>query len=619
MQYTITRIVLLLVGLLCFGSAGVAAADSTAQNPGITILCYHDVGKLSNEYATSPATLDAHFSYLKEHGFTPISFERYVAINKGLEPLPPKAVLLTFDDGYQSLYTEIFPLLKKYNYPALMAIVTSWPDNYAPAALGPIVSWQQLREMEASGLVSYASHSHDSHRFLTSNPQGDGGKMLESRAYKNGRYESDDEFRQRVKNDFEQSQAVFRQQLGHSVHALVWPFGAYSGLAREIGREVGFDVFFGLDGKFNPPGESSLSDARRGIIMNNPSTDALGVFLKNGGRDPFVVNAAQLDLDMIFDPKDATQTEHNLDLAIERFNSAKINTVFLQAFSDPNGDGNVPSVYFHTDKAPVKADLFSHVSNKLSVKGFTVFAWVPTLANQWHLAAHPDDAVIATPPANQGWYKRASPFSPRVRQAAAALVSDLAAYSYIDGILFQDDLYLNDFEDFSPAAAAAFQRAFNTPLTSESARGEFATRWMKLKTAALDDVTADAIRAAQQHHPNLLTARNLYPTLITQPESEEWFAQNFADYLSRYDYTVVMAYPYLEKQHKNPLRWLEELTQRGLTDRRNADKLVFKLQTYDWNAKRWLSPQELWQQQRAIKGKGGIHFAYYPENVFSEE
>ncbi|MGO4780418.1 polysaccharide deacetylase family protein, partial [Lysobacter sp. 2RAB21] len=104
-----------------------------------------------------------------------------IKASRGEKKLPPKAVLLTFDDGLRSIYTHVFPLLRAYRYPALMAVVTGWVDlpreqqvDYGPRMFthDDFVTWDQLREMQASGLIEIASHSDNLHRGVTSNPQG---------------------------------------------------------------------------------------------------------------------------------------------------------------------------------------------------------------------------------------------------------------------------------------------------------------------------------------------------------------------------------------------------------------------------------------------------------------
>lgn len=582
----------------------------------ILILCYHDVGQSKNTYTVAPDTLRSHFEYLKEKGYSPISLQEYVAACRDGAPLPSKPVMITFDDGYQSFYTKVFPLLKEYNYPAMISVVTSWL-KYASADLGPMVTWQQLREMEASGLVDIASHSHASHRYTAINPQVDRAALMGSLQYSNGKYESLEDYRQRIQSDLQEAQATFEKELGHKVQAVVWPYGAYTKVAVDVALEQGFTTCFALNDGFNKPNEQALIQARRAIIMGNPSKEKFAKFIKAGGLSP--VKAAQLDLDMIYDP-DPAQTEQNLTMAIERMLASGINTVYLQAFSDDDGSGDIKSVYFYTKAAPVKANLFSHAVSKLQEEGnFAVYAWMPTLAAQWLTADRPEDAVIAYEKKDEGWYHRATPFSPQVEQRLAALFTDLAAYSNIDGILFQDDLYLNDFEDFSPSAKQAFMQATGFELTPEVLKNpEVMKRWTRMKTDALTNLTLKLSSVVREYRPDAAIARNIYPTLITEPESEEWLAQNYNQYLQAYDYTIVMAYPYLEKEYEAPVAWLEKLVTMALQDKNNAQKTVFKLQTYDWNKSRWLSAKELKEQTEALKRKGAIHIAHYPENVFSE-
>lgn len=591
---------------------------TAAEETGVMILCYHDVVEHPyNAFTVTPNTLKEHFEILKKNGYHPISLDQYIGASTQGTPLPNKPILLTFDDGYLSLYTKVFPLLKEYNYPAVSAIVTSWLD-YAPPDVGEVVTWTQIREMEKSGLISFASHSHQSHRSVTMNPQGDSGKMMETLQYIHGQYESIDIYQQRIQSDFKQSQAVFEKELGHKVKAIAWPYGSYTKSAINIAQKEGFTVLLGLAGGFNSLTPSSMTNARRGIIETNLTGNRFANFLKSGTRTSKQIMAAQLDIDLIYDPLNSSETENNLVLAIEALHAAEINTIFLQAFSDINGNGNIESVYFYTKEAPVRADIFSHIAAKLRKEGFTVYAWMPTLACQWLLKDRPEDTVTAYSERGKGWYNRATPFSPVVQTRLAALFSDLAAYSYIDGILFQDDLYLNDYEDFSPAAKKSFYNATGLALTPEILQdSEIQAQWSQIKTQALTDLTKKLIVAMKQYRPYLATARNLYPTIITEPQSEIWFAQNYDQYLTTYDYTIVMAYPYMEKQYDKPLVWLGQLADTALKDKVNTSKVIFKLQTYDWNKKHWLSVRELQQQIATLKSKNAIHFAFYPENVFS--
>src|SRR5215475_8399105 len=103
------RALLLTVLLLCLPAAAMAAST-------FRVLCYHDVQEdvrtKPDPYSVDTAELVSQFSWLKENGYRVVSFDDVLAAHDGRRPLPDKAVLLTFDDGYRSVYTRVFPLLR---------------------------------------------------------------------------------------------------------------------------------------------------------------------------------------------------------------------------------------------------------------------------------------------------------------------------------------------------------------------------------------------------------------------------------------------------------------------------------------------------------------------------
>lgn len=602
------------------------SAYCAPPSEGILILAYHDIvdapalsvsdnRKLNTRYAVSTQTFISHLEYLRQNNYTLLSLQDYMDICSQRRPCPPKAVLLTFDDGYISFYEKVYPLLQKYNYPCLLAVVNSWLDDGAPADVGPVVTWAQLREMEANGLVAIASHSAASHRYIPMTPQDDRWPALASFYYRNNAYESFDEHIARIRADLDASQASFVRELGHKSPALVWPYGAYSLFGAEQAQAAGFSAQFGLFGGSNPPHPTSLQSARRGQILDNPTQPAFARFLAAGTADTKPLRIAQLDLDAIFVPGNPVRTDANLLQTIRYFQATGINTVFLQSFADLAGDGNMESVYFHTSRAPVSADLFGHVVVQLKNNGFDVYAWAPTLASQWIIHEFPVDRIVASPRSEVGWYRRASPFSTQVWNRLEGLYSDLAAYAPIDGVLFQDDLYLNDFEDFSPAARAAYRKHFGRDLSPEELRSPvWRNRWTQLKTETLIDLTQSLRREVRLYRPEALMARNIYAEPILQPESEEWYAQNYTLFLSSYDWTVVMAYPYMEKA-SDPTAWLQRLARTALKNPSHTDKVVFKLQAIDWRTDRWLAPAELRHWESVLLQAGATHLGYYPQKI----
>lgn len=123
------------------------------------------------ELFVSPSEMEAQLQYLTENGFTPIHFSDLAYIDQIEKP-----VLLTFDDGYLDNYTELFPLLQKYNCKATIFVITG--------SLGVnehYMTWEQAKEMADSGLVSIQSHTvnHPELDTLTKNDQAN--EMMQSK------------------------------------------------------------------------------------------------------------------------------------------------------------------------------------------------------------------------------------------------------------------------------------------------------------------------------------------------------------------------------------------------------------------------------------------------------
>ena len=587
----------------------------------IIVFCYHDVVDNSNveilnidPYAISTERLEEHFKFFKEKGYTPISLKQYDDYLDGKFKLPKKPIILTFDDGRESMYTNIYPLLVKYNYPAVFAVILSYMDkDILPTTdIKKMVTWQQLREMQMSGLVEVASHTYDLHNFVVSNKYGDRQQNVTTIHWNGNNYETEIAFNNRIDKDMQIGNDIFVKNMGKSSDILVWPYGAYNDYAIDSAKKVGYKYQMMLNDDIDLEDDTLFS---RYIIYGNPTNEELLQMLEHNYPKREIM-AAQVDIDMIYDIS-PEQFERNINATIEKIRNMGADTVFLQAFADEDGDGDVNAVYFHTTLMKVKADVFSHVTIRLKNEGFKVYAWMPVLSYPW-MAEDKNNAIVAAEEDKQGWYTRATPFSPEVKEYTKGLVRDLALYAPIDGILFQDDLYMNDFEDFSIYAKAAFKKEFNKELTKDVLKDDkIRNKWTRLKTEAINNLTEELIETAKAYRPEIKTARNIYPIVILEPESEEWFAQNYEDYLELYDYVVIMAYPEMEEVI-NIDTWLENLVKVSLNNPKAKEKSVFKLQGYDWKNDIWINDEEQTRRKDIIEKLGGKNMAVYPIDVFGK-
>lgn len=576
----------------------------TAQASRFTALCYHDVvdRPAADPFAVSSDRLVALFDYLVAHGYTPVSVDDLVAAREGRRPLPDKAVLLSFDDGLKSTYTKVFPLLKAYRFPAVVAVVGSWLEvDSGSVAYGTgvmdrsqFVSWEELREMQASGLVEVASHSYDLHQGIVANPQGDLQPAAVTRAYRPaaGSYETEAEYRARLRADLARSSEVIERRLGKRPRVMVWPYGAYNADAVAVARELGMDVTLTLDSA--DADTAGLAAVPRVLIQDDPDLASLVPVLDTPSRRPAPMRVMHVDLDYVYDA-DPAQSRRNLDRLLDRVKAFRITHVFLQAYADPDGDGVADSLYFPNRHLPLRADLFDHVAWRLRTRsGVQVYAWMPMLAFQ--LPEPERNRALAVRPTRSlerpsGDYHRLSPFLSEARGLIHEIYEDLGRHSQFAGVLFHDDGFLRDYED----AHAPGLRAAD-------------------KTAALVEFSLELAETLRRNQPELKTARNLFARPVLEPRSEEWFAQSLPAFLAAYDFTAVMAMPWMEGEGERAEHWLARLGEVALSQPGAADKLVFELQAKDWRSGRRLDTALLARHMRLLQVLGVRHLGYYPDD-----
>jgi poly-beta-1,6-N-acetyl-D-glucosamine N-deacetylase len=421
------------------------------------VLTYHAVlpkASLSDPYTLSQDLFAEQMEYLRAHGFQPVSLEDILKARLGQRKLPAKPVLLCFDDAYLSYHHFVVPLLKKYGFPSVLAVVGRFMENPPQGLSETLMTWKQIRELATQKGIEVASHSYDLHKDLPYNPQGNVGPAVALRAYdqRTKTYETEETYRTRIRDDFEIQKTLFRRELRFIPRAIVWPYGWHTAISRNIAREAGFPVGFTTEEGYAHL--DRLDMINRNLVRNGPMMEFIKM-VKNPNGDRPLIRAVQVDLDLIYDPRGEDQTDQNLGKLIDRLVAMEVNTVYLQAFADPKGNGNIKSVYSPNRVLPVEADIFSHAVHQLFIRGFKVYAWMPSLSLELpdqalneQLKVLEKDAGTFRP--SKSWYRRLTPFDSRVKDLVGYLYEDLAAHSLIRGILFQDDAYLTDREDFIP-------------------------------------------------------------------------------------------------------------------------------------------------------------------------
>jgi poly-beta-1,6-N-acetyl-D-glucosamine N-deacetylase len=421
-----------LLYLLLFVVGAVTLSDARGQPAGqrFVSIAFHDIVDRPDELETDAVTgamLAQFFDWLRGTGWTVVSLDDLAAAARGARPLPDKAILVTFDDGYSSLYTRVFPLLKVYRYPIVAALVGSWmerrPDGtvlYGDRVVprSDFISWAQAREMQASGLVEFASHSYGLHRGVQANPQGNMVPAAITWRYEpaTGRYEDDAQYRARIRADLVRARGQMAANLGRNPRALVWPFGRYSGPALDVAKQVGFT--FALTLEPEPAYTSDLYAIHRYFPSRNPSLGDLARNLRFEPGQPTSRRIACLTLDALAAAGPGAAQDEALGHIIEGLRVLGTNTVVIDgnvALASPGA--KLGDVYFPTRLVPMRADLLSRVTWQIRTRGGSdVFlrlpleaaaatvgeAGVPTLFADMMRQTAPDGVAIDAPAPSSG-------------------------------------------------------------------------------------------------------------------------------------------------------------------------------------------------------------------------
>lgn len=182
----------------------------------VPIFMYHYVEYVKDEGDTirkslniTPYTFDMEVKTLKDARYVFITTKDLADALDDKITLSPKSVILTFDDGYRDFYTDVFPILKKYQVRAVVYIVPNFLNE-----LNNLTPWMLL-EITRSGLVEIGAHTMN-HTYLRDLPL------------------------QRVKYEVEQSKKYLERNLGIKVVSFAYPYGAFDNAVIDVVKKAGF-------------------------------------------------------------------------------------------------------------------------------------------------------------------------------------------------------------------------------------------------------------------------------------------------------------------------------------------------------------------------------------------
>lgn len=202
----------------------------------VVVLIYHHIDvQEAPGLIISPERFASELDMLLARGYHVISLDQLRDFLNG-GTVPDNAVLITFDDGYESVHQYALPELQKRQMPAVAFAIV----KYVGQKMGNLqhYSWEGAREMTAAGITTQ-SHTYDLHNFgpLAS---GKNGPLLDGPL----KGQSASDYRNMVYQDLKRSRDEIESQLQQPVYALCLPFGAGGHIAIQAAADAGFRLIF---------------------------------------------------------------------------------------------------------------------------------------------------------------------------------------------------------------------------------------------------------------------------------------------------------------------------------------------------------------------------------------
>ena len=566
------------IGLIIITCLSVLATKAFAADT-YSVLAYHSVvdesaPKEQRLYVPQTITTDqliSHFNWFKSQGYNVVSWQQIIDAEKGKSTLPEKAVVISFDDGYETMYSIIYPLLKAYNYPAVFAPVSSWINtpmngkvNYGKEKLDRgkfFATWAQIDEMQNSGLVEIASHTHDLHYGVPSNPAGSQLAAMVAPIYKNGKYETEEQYKSRLAKDLKLASRFIAKNVGVAPRVMVWPYGVFNDTSVQVAKDLGMPHHFTLNEKIN-----RLGDGHVGRLLVDAESNFSVIDMYLNRKTDFdttttVERTLHVNLDFFYDA-DPKKFQENYDALIRDVWKQGVTAVYLKAFSDIDQDGIVDAAYFPNKHLPVKADIFSQVAWQLRTRSeVKVYSWIP--------------ASLESLP-------------PKLRNVATMkdMIKDLSLYSKMDGIFFDGAVTPSQWADNGADSIALTKELISAakPYLFFGTRGQTFTR-------------------------------NINP-------ADAHFAENLKTFSREYDNVLVDVRPYSLGDATSPSaakKWLNKVIKTVKEAGVYEKKVSYNFSIINPKTMENVPTHELIDWMRILEKNGMMNFGYYPSKYLFVE
>jgi peptidoglycan/xylan/chitin deacetylase (PgdA/CDA1 family) len=225
---------------------------------GITILSYHSLDDFGTPLSVSPKLFEAQMSALSELGCRTLTMSQVAEHLSSRRPFPPRAVAITFDDGFANFAQVGVPVLRRYGFEFTVYVITGmlgrttrWTDRGRPLPSLPILDWEQVEQLHAQG-VEVGAHTA-THGFLTQySPSALDLELVAPRK-------------------------LLEERLGTPVRSFAYPQGDYDERVVRAVREAGYTTATTVDQGRAGPSSDPLRLPRL-LVSNNTTPQIMKAF-----------------------------------------------------------------------------------------------------------------------------------------------------------------------------------------------------------------------------------------------------------------------------------------------------------------------------------------------------
>lgn len=242
------------------------------DNLNVPILCYHNLNPTKpGSMNMTPQKFESQIKWIQENGYTIIPLKDAVAYLQGKRAtLPAKSVVITADDGWESAYKYMYPIVKKYNIPVTLFI---YPQTISEGKNA--MTWDELKELQKTGLFDIQGHTYWHPNFKQEK-----------------KHLTQAEYEKFVQNQLAKSKQILEDKLGIKVTLLAWPFGIYDAYLEKAAADAGYEMAFSIDARPANRNHRPMAQPRY-MIIDAQSAKTFSTIVGTANTKPRVISAEQ--------------------------------------------------------------------------------------------------------------------------------------------------------------------------------------------------------------------------------------------------------------------------------------------------------------------------------------